>query len=134
MEMPVPEPSLETQPFWDAAREERLVIPYCKACGFHWFPPALACERCGEADYSWVDASGRGKVFTFAIYHRLYHPAFKGKLPYVVAVVELEEGPRLISNIVGVPHERIRCEMPVRVVFDHRRDGIKVPQFTLCES
>ncbi len=133
-EMPVPEPSPETEAFWAAAREERLLVPRCDACGFNWFPPALACPRCASEHYSWVEASGRGTVFTFTVYHRLYDGAFKNKIPYVVAVIELEEGPRLISNVVGIAPEKVRCDMAVQVVFDSRRDGIKVPQFVPIEK
>lgn len=132
--MPVPEPSPETVAFWAAAREERLVIPRCDACSFNWFPPAQACPRCGSEQYSWVEASGKGTVFSFTVYHRLYHGAFKNKLPYVVAIIELDEGPRLISNVVHIEPEKVHCDMPVKVIFDLRCDGIKVPQFVPIES
>ncbi len=133
-DLPVPEPSLETEAFWAAAREERLVIPRCEDCGFHWFPPSLACPRCGSEHYSWIEASGRGTVFSFTIYHRLYHDAFKHKIPYVVAIIALEEGPRLISNVVGIAADKVRCDMPVQVVFDSRAGGVKVPQFAPSET
>ena len=129
-DFPVPVPSSETEPFWAAAREERLVLPRCDACGGHWFPPSLACPRCGFERYSWVPASGRGTVFSFVVYHRVYHRAFKEKVPYVVAVIELEEGPRLISNVVGIAPEKVRCDMPVSVVFEVLRDGFRIPKFT----
>jgi len=129
-DIPVPVPSSETDPFWAAARERRLVLPRCDACGGHWFPPSLACPRCGFERYSWVPASGRGTVFSFVVYHRVYHRAFKEKVPYVVAVIELEEGPRLISNVVGIAPEKVRCDMPVSVVFEELRDGFRIPKFT----
>jgi len=128
-DLPIPIPSPETEPFWAAARKEILVIPRCDECGSTWFPPSEACPSCGAARYSWITASGRGKIFSFVVFHRVYHRAFKDKVPYVVAVIELEEGPRLISNVVGIAPEQVRCDMAVRVVFDPRRDGVKVPQF-----
>ena len=63
-------------------------------------------------------------------FHRVYHPAFESEVPYVVALIELEEGPRLISNLVGIAPEDVRCEMPVRVVFDDVEDGVSIPKFT----
>lgn len=74
--------------------------------------------------------SGRGKVYSFTIYHRTYHPAFEAKVPYVVAVIELEEGPRIISNIVAMPIDDVVCEMPVDVVYEEVRDGYLIPKFT----
>ena len=129
-DIPLPVPSSATEAFWAAAREARLVLPRCDGCGFHWFPPSLACPRCGFERYSWIPASGRGTVFSFVVYHRVYHRAFKNKVPYVVAVIELEEGPRLISNVVGIAPENVRCDMPVSVVFEELRDGIRIPKFT----
>jgi uncharacterized OB-fold protein len=74
--------------------------------------------------------SGRGKVFSFVTFHRVYHPAFAGEVPYAVALVELDEGPRLLSNIVGVKPDAVACEMPVRVVFDDVATGVSIPKFT----
>jgi hypothetical protein len=127
---PVPEPSAETVPFWTAAKENRLVIPRCRTCDNTWFPPTHVCPSCGADNYAWVEASGRGKVFSFVVIHRIYHPGFADKVPYVVAVIELDEGPRLISNVVGVAPDLVRCDMPVRVVFDERRRDMTIPQFT----
>ncbi len=119
LELPAPVPSPETEPYWAAAREQRLGLPRCGARGGCW-----VSER-----HSWVPASGRGTVFSFVVYHRVYHRAFKAKVPYVVAVIELEEGPRLISNVVGIAPEQVRCDMPVRVVFEDIRNGFRIPQF-----
>jgi uncharacterized OB-fold protein len=74
--------------------------------------------------------SGNGKVFSFVVMHRVYRPAFKDKVPYVVAVIDLDEGPRIISNIVEMPIEEVECEMPVRVVYEEVRDGYLIPKFT----
>jgi uncharacterized OB-fold protein len=74
--------------------------------------------------------SGRGKVFSFVVYRRAYRSAFKDRLPYVLAIVELEEGPRIPSNVVGVPVDDVVCEMPVAVVFEDVRDGFLIPKFT----
>ena len=78
--------------------------------------------------------SGLGKVFSFVTYHRVYHPAFASDVPYVVALVELKEGPRLLTNIVGVPPDKVACEMRVQVVFDDYGEDVAVPKFTPVEA
>ena len=80
-----------------------------------------------------METSGRGKVFSFIVMHRVYHPAFADKVPYVVAVVQLDEGPRVLTNIVGIPPDQVRCEMPVGVVFEERGD-MTIPQFRPTET
>lgn len=128
--MPLPQPSIETEPFWAAVQERRLIMPKCDACGTMAFSPTVACSACAGGDFTWTPVSGRGTIFSFVIYHRVYHPAFKDKVPYVVAVVELEEGPRIISNIAGMPIEDVVCDMPVTVVYEEVRDGYLIPKFT----
>jgi hypothetical protein len=126
---PLPTPSPESAPFWQAAKEHRLLIPRCNHCGRSWFPPSLRCMHCLSEDIGWAAASGRGKIHSFVTFHRLYHPAFADELPYVVAVVELAEGPRLLTNIVDVSLDNVRCGMPVRVVFDDANDEFAIPKF-----
>lgn len=126
---PLPEPSIETQPFWDAVQQRKLLMPTCVSCGTVTFPPTVACPHCAGKDFSWTELSGHGTVYSFTVYHRLYHPAFKEKLPYVVAVIALEEGPRIISNVVGIPVDEVRCELPVTVTYEEVRDGYVIPKF-----
>jgi uncharacterized OB-fold protein len=76
-----------------------------------------------------ITASGKGKVFTFAVYHQAHHPAFKDELPYVVAIIELEEGVRFLSNIVECSPEEVRCEMPVEVVWENVTEAFSLPKF-----
>ncbi len=126
---PVPKPAPESVPYWEAAKRHRLELPKCNACGKFWFPPSQSCPHCLAADFAFKPVSGRGKVYSFVTFHRVYHPAFAGEVPYVVALVELEEGPRLLSNIVGVKPDAVACEMPVKVVFDDvggRRLGAEI--------
>lgn len=125
----MPRPSPESLPYWQAAREHRLVIQHCGACGQFWFPPSQSCPHCLASNFTWTPASGRGKVFSFVTYHRVYHPAFAKEVPYVVALVELDEGPRLLTNIVGVPPEQVVCDMPVQVTFEDYDEGAAVPKF-----
>jgi len=129
-EKPLPHPAPESLHFWQAAREHRLEIQRCNACGQFWFPPALSCPHCQATDFVWAPVSGRGKVFSFVTYHRVYHPAFAKEVPYVVALVELDEGPRLLTNIIGVAPDKVACDMPVKVVFDDCNESVSVPKFT----
>lgn len=115
---PVPRPAPESVPYWEAAREHRLALPKCEDCGHRWFPPSRTCPHCLSAQVAFADVSGRGNVYSFVTFHRVYHPAFEDEVPYVVALIELEEGPRLLSNIVDIARDDVRCEMPVEVVFE----------------
>ena len=125
---PVPRPAPESAPYWAAARERRLSLPKCEDCEGNWFPPSRTCPHCLPARVTFADVSGRGKVYSFVTFHRVYHPGFEGDVPYVVALIELEEGPRLLSNVIGVAHEDVRCEMPVEVVFEDVGEA-KIPKF-----
>lgn len=127
---PLPRPAPESLPYWEAARQHRLELPRCNACGKFWFPPSRFCPHCLAADFAWIPVSGKGRIYSFVVFHRIYHPAFAGEVPYVVALVELAEGPRLLSNIVGIPSDNVRCNMAVEVVFDDMAEGVAVPKFT----
>jgi uncharacterized OB-fold protein len=126
---PVPRPAPESEPYWKAAHEHRLEVPQCDDCGHHWFPPSRTCPHCLSPNLHWQQVCGRGKVFSFVIYDRVYHPSFAEDVPYVVALIELEEGPRLISNVIGIAPDEVRCEMPVEVVFDDVTEAATVPKF-----
>jgi hypothetical protein len=128
--LPAPPPgvTLETQPFWDATREGRLVLPRCDACEFViWYPRRL-CPACGSRSVSWFDASGRGTVYTFTIVTK-GAGAYSDAGPYVVAFVELDEGPRVMTNIVGTPPEAVYVGQRVGVVFTPTDDGTALPRF-----
>lgn len=128
-----PQPTPETAPYWEAANNRELKIQYCNSCSRHFFYPRIACPRCGSADVTWVKASGRARLHTYLINHR---PAsgFEEDAPYAIAVVELEEGPRMMTNIVGVPNtpEELQLDMALEVRFEPRgKDGEQlVPVFT----
>ena len=126
---PKPRPAPESLPYWQAAKEHRLALPKCEDCSQFWFPPSRTCPHCLSTNFSFQNVSGRGKVFSFVTFHRVYRPAFAEDVPYVVALVELEEGPRVLTNILGVTHEDVRCEMPVEVVFDDYDEDVAIPKF-----
>ena len=126
---PKPRPAPESLPYWQAAKEHRLALPKCEDCSQFWFPPSRTCPHCLSTNFSFQNVSGRGKVFSFVTFHRVYRPAFAEDVPYVVALVELEEGPRVLTNILGVTHEDVRCEMRVEVVFDDYDEDVSIPKF-----
>lgn len=123
-----PEPTLEDAPFWDAAAEDRLVLPRCGSCAtFIWYPRAF-CPRChSSSGVEWVPASGRGTVYSFTVSHRGMGP-WSEHAPYVVAYVELEEGPRVLTNIVGADVDGLRIGDAVEAVFQPAGQ-FKVPRF-----
>ena len=114
----LPVPDVETKRYWDAAAASRLLIKYCRRCRAHFFYPRDHCPRCWATDTEWQDASGRGTVYTFTIVHQNDLPPFNERVPYVVAIVELEEGVRMTANIEGCAPDDVRCGMPV--VVDYR--------------
>ena len=129
---PIPRPSPESRGFWEGAKAKRLMLPRCNACGRFWFPPSQRCRHCLSADFEWQQSAGAGRIYSFVVYHRVYHPAFENDVPYVVAIVELDEGPRLLSNIVGTPPDQVRCDARVRVVFEDAEPGVTIPKFEIA--
>jgi len=124
---PVPEITPDMAPFWAAARRHELVVQRCTDCGARRFPARDICSRCLSRAAEWVPVSGRGTVFTLAIMHQRVHPGLEP--PYAVVVVELAEGPRLLSNVVGVGPHDVRIGMPVEVVFEDVTPDVTLPKF-----
>jgi hypothetical protein len=108
--------------------EGKLLLMKCGACGAFRLPSRQHCDRCLSTDSAWVAASGRGTVRTFGIMHQRYHPAFADDIPYNVTVVELEEGPRLPTNLIGVSNEEIRVGMKVVLEWERHTD-VALPKF-----
>jgi uncharacterized OB-fold protein len=119
----IPTPTPETAPFWAATKEERLVIQWCRACARHYFYPRTHCPRCGSSDVDWREVSGRGRLISYVINHRPMPPTEDGA-PLVIALVELDEGVRMLTNIVGTSAEpdALPLDAPVRVGFEPRGD------------
>lgn len=122
----------ETAPYWDAARDRRLLIKRCNACKKPYFYPRDRCPRCWSSDTAWIEAAGTGTVYTFTVVYANDLPPFRDRVPYVVAVVDLDEGVRMTATIEGCPPEDVRCDMGVRVEFrDEQRDDetVTIPVF-----
>ena len=123
-----PTPGPDDAPFWDAAAQDRLVLPRCRACGiFIWYPRTF-CPDCHRSDVEWTDASGIGTVYSFTVSYRGPGP-WAEQAPYVIAYVELDEGPRVLTNIVGVDPEAVRVGDRVTAVFEPA-GSTKVLRFT----
>lgn len=126
---PLPNISDFNRAFWEAARQSELRLQKCNDCGQFWAPNGPVCPHCFSEDYEWARLSGRGTIASWVVFHKLYHPAFANDLPYSVAFVELEEGPRIISNIVQIKNEELAVGMPVEVVFEPVNDELTIPKF-----
>jgi uncharacterized OB-fold protein len=118
-----PEPTLESQVFWDAAKEEQFLVKTCKSCGkAHWYPRDH-CPLCGSLDTEWVEASGEGVIYSYCIMRRA-DPV------YTMAYVTLKEGPTMMTNIVDCNSEELKIGDAVKVVFKPTENGFKLPMFT----
>jgi uncharacterized OB-fold protein len=126
---PVPEPDEASRPFFDGAASGALMIQQCSDCQAFLAPGTALCTECLSESLDWVKASGRGTIFTFGVMHQLYHPGFAPEIPYVIAVVQLEEGPRLNTNIVGPDARQIAVGDPVEAVFEQVAEGVWLPKF-----
>ena len=127
---PIPFPDSVTEKFWEAAREkQRLVVQKCGDCGALQLLPQAHCRGCLGEDLEWIEASGRGKVYSYTVVHRAPTASFGEDVPYVVALIELEEGARMMSNIVEIEPEAVRVDMPVEVVFDEITSAVSLPKF-----
>lgn len=125
---PLPTPTPWSKPFWEAARRHELVIQQCNDCKATIFYPKMLCPRCMSGNLGWAKARGRGKVYSFTVIESNPPSAFVHDSPYVVAVVRLEEGAQLMTNIVGCRPDEVRCDMPVEAVFED-----VTPEFTLVK-
>lgn len=126
---PLPRPTWDSAPFWDACLRHSLELQRCVACGKFWFPPSNRCAHCLSDSWDWRPVAGRGTLVTFTVMRRAYHPGFEDELPYTVAVVELTEGPRLITNLVGCQPQEARVGLPVTVLFEDLSPEATLPVF-----
>ena len=128
-EKPLPKINADNAPFWEGCRQHELKFQQCSHCKHIRWPPSHLCPRCHETAINWLISKGVGKIYTFAVYHAAFHPGFKAELPYTVAVVELDEGPHILTNIIGCPPEKVTCDMPVQVTWEEIEEGICLPKF-----
>jgi uncharacterized OB-fold protein len=117
-----------TRPFWEAAKRHEFVMPRCKMCDHLFFYPRSECPRCFSANLEWVQVSGRGRLHTYTIVYQPANAAFRDASPYIYAVVQLDEGPRMVSNVVQCNIDDVRADMPLEAVFDD-----VTPEWTLVK-
>jgi uncharacterized OB-fold protein len=126
---PLPRITPDNKGFYDAAKRHELCLPNCTSCQRLHFPPSPVCPHCLSDKLEWKRMSGKGTVSTWVVFHRNWFPEFAADVPYAAVQVELAEGPRLTSSLVGVPNESIRMGMPVEVVFDDVTREVTLPRF-----
>lgn len=128
-----PRPDSHSRAYWDAAREGRLLIQRCPACGSLQFYPRPACALCLAPEPAWIEARGTGRLHTYSVVHRTSDARFSQDLPYVFAVVTLDEGVQMTTRIVDADPAALECDMPVRVTFREGADGFVLPCFAPVE-
>ncbi len=126
---PLPRIDEESRGFWEALARHELYVQRCRDCDTLRLPPRALCTACLSSAVEWVRASGRGTVYSFTVTHQNQAPGFREELPYVLAIVELAEGPRLMTNVVGCPPDQVRIGMAVEVVFDDVTPDVTLAKF-----
>ena len=114
-------------PFWEGVKEKRVMLQRCKSCGYWLNPPRPMCPKCQSQESEWVAAKGTGKIYSWVTFNESPHPAFK--TPYEAVLVELDEGPRIVSNMVGINSDELEIGMPVEVTFEDVAEDLTLPKF-----
>ena len=129
MPRPLPTINRDSDPYWASARRHALELQRCKRCEQLRFYPSLSCTFCGSLEFDWVRISGKGEVYTYSTVHRGPGSPFADLLPLVVAVVTLEEGPSMMTNIIDCPIEDVKIGMRVDIAYEDLTDQIALPVF-----
>jgi uncharacterized OB-fold protein len=126
---PLPVVTEENRPFWEGCQQGKLLLQQCSECHHYQFYPRLYCMQCSSDSLHWVESSGRGAIYSYTIIHQNKSLQFVHDTPYNVAIVQLDEGPRLLSNIVEIEATELRIDLPVKVMFDRVNEMISLPRF-----
>lgn len=129
---PIPVSTPVSEPFWEGCRRSELLLQRCNACRTPQFYPRTLCAACGKGDLTWVRAKGEGEVLSYTVVRRAIIPAFKERIPYVVAIIKLAEGPQLMSHVVDCEPEAVRVGAPVVVAFEDLDGEASLPVFRLA--
>ena len=129
IERPLPGIHTDNERYWASAHERALELPRCADCGEVFYPLSNRCRACLSAALEWHPVSGKATLVTWNVMHQLYDPAFKDLVPYVVGVVELEEGARMISNVVGAPHDALRVGMDLALEYVDISPEVTLPVY-----
>lgn len=126
---PLPEPNTTTAPFWEACKAQKLLLQQCRACGQIQFYPRSLCTACSSDQLEWSAAHGTGTVYSYSTVYRALVPGFEDDTPYVVAMIELDEGVRLLSQVISCEPEEVFIGLRVSVIFEEAREGVVLPKF-----
>ncbi len=119
----------ENAPYWRSARAHALELPFCMACEQAFYPVQARCPRCLSSGWEWRQVSGRASIYSWIVVHQVYDPSLASRVPYITAVVELEEGPRLVTNIMNCEPADVRRDMAVQVAYEDLNDEIALVYF-----
>jgi uncharacterized OB-fold protein len=133
MQKPLPVPTPETRTFWESCAKHKLIYQSCQQCGYAQFPPRPVCITCRSERVIWKPASGRGKIYSFTVVHRPPTEAFKSDVPYVIALIDLNEGVRMMMNVRNADPARVKIGQTVKVIFEPGGDGTFLPQAELVK-
>ncbi|WP_372719792.1 Zn-ribbon domain-containing OB-fold protein [Immundisolibacter sp.] len=126
---PMPVLNELNRPHFDAMAEGKVLVQHCPDCATWLAPGAFLCENCGSTGVQWRQASGRGEIYSYVVMHRTFDPAFEAMVPYNVCLIELEEGPRLLANVVGVANADLTIGSPVQATFESVGEGLPLLKF-----
>jgi len=132
--LPAPDISPDAGPYWDAAKENRFLLQNCDDCGEWRFVPSYLCTHCGSDKTSWKEASGKGVIYSLTTVHRGPTAEFRAHTPYIIVFVDLAEGPRIMTNLIGDGADTAAIGDAVEVCFEERQGDTKVPQFCLVKD
>ena len=128
---PLPEPTIDSQPYWDGLKQRRLLIQTCADCGKKRHYPRPVCDACYSLDCTWTEASGDGTIYSWTETHHPFHIGFKGDLPYILVTVDLPEGVRMQSQLIGASMADLEVGKPVETVFVQATDDLVLPVVSL---
>ncbi len=134
MSKPIPKPTPETKPFWEGCAVDELRLQHCSDCGHVQFPPRKLCSACFSENVEWRVASGRGTIRSWSLVTLPGAPGFEAEVPYISALIRLEEGPTMLSVLRDCESDAVTFDLPVEVIFEPRGDELKVPYFKLSPS
>lgn len=126
---PLPQPTPWSKPFWEGCRKHEFLVQKCIDCQKYIFYPKMFCPHCLSSNLEWFKSSGKGKIYSYMVVYSYQPTEFEENLPYIVAIIELEEGVRLMSNVIGCSPETVKCDMKVGVVFDDVTEEVTLPKF-----
>jgi uncharacterized OB-fold protein len=126
---PIPVPDAASAPYFEGTAAGRLMLMRCANCGTHRFPARDRCDVCWSTDTAWVEASGRATLHSWVVFHQMYHPGFADRIPYNVAVVELDEGPRITTNVVDCDPHDLKAGLHLVVMFESVAEGVALAKF-----